>query len=257
MASEHHSPPSGSLGPWTLDDAPAGLSIFGREEVTHWLTPAMEPIHDEAGMLAALERWAEEDAEADPPVGHWAVRRGEDDAWWGRSPCDGCRRSRRISSSPGSSPQPLGQRLRDRGCTSGGCLGVRGIGTRAVRGDATRQRASGEARAAAGHAVGRRDQQVLRPAAPGVSAAAPGPCRRHQSVAGDSAVTASITGATMAAWRVNLRSPSPDLVAVERQHGEAGSLLDQDLSLRVTRTAGPWPPRLSGVSESVPRSGPR
>ena len=32
----------------------AGLAIFGSDEVTHWLTPAMEPIHDEAGMLAAL-----------------------------------------------------------------------------------------------------------------------------------------------------------------------------------------------------------
>lgn len=30
-------------------------------------------------MLAAFERWAEEDAEVEPPVGHWAVRRREDD----------------------------------------------------------------------------------------------------------------------------------------------------------------------------------
>lgn len=57
----------------------AGLTIFGREEVTHWLTPAVEPIHDVAAMRAALDRWAREDAEVDPPVGHWAVRLGEDD----------------------------------------------------------------------------------------------------------------------------------------------------------------------------------
>jgi [ribosomal protein S5]-alanine N-acetyltransferase len=72
-----------ALGPWTVKDGPAGLTIFGTDEVTHWLTPAMEPIHDEAGMLAALERWAKEDAEADPPVGHWAVRRREDDVLLG------------------------------------------------------------------------------------------------------------------------------------------------------------------------------
>ncbi|HZJ05414.1 MAG TPA: GNAT family N-acetyltransferase [Nocardioidaceae bacterium] len=67
------------LGPWAVEDAPAGLTIFGSEEVTHWLTPAMEPIHDEAGMRAVLERWAKEETEVDPPVGHWAVRRREDD----------------------------------------------------------------------------------------------------------------------------------------------------------------------------------
>ena len=48
-----------ALGPWTVEDAPAGLTIFGREEVTHWLTPAMEPIHDETGMRAALDAWAQ------------------------------------------------------------------------------------------------------------------------------------------------------------------------------------------------------
>lgn len=67
------------LGSWNVEDAHSGLTIFGRSEVTHWLTPAIEPIHDEAGMLAAVERWAEEDAEVAPPVGHWAVRRREDD----------------------------------------------------------------------------------------------------------------------------------------------------------------------------------
>jgi [ribosomal protein S5]-alanine N-acetyltransferase len=67
------------LGPWSREDAAAGLAIFGREEVTRWLTPAMEPIHDEVGMRARFESWASEDAEADPPVGHWVVRRSEDD----------------------------------------------------------------------------------------------------------------------------------------------------------------------------------
>lgn len=72
-----------TLGPWTVEDAQRGLSIFGREEVTRWLTPAMEPIHDAADMRSAIERWAEEDADVDPPVGHWAVKRREDDALLG------------------------------------------------------------------------------------------------------------------------------------------------------------------------------
>jgi RimJ/RimL family protein N-acetyltransferase len=71
------------MGPWSPEDVRAGLTIFGSDEVTHWLTPAMEPIHDDAGMAAALERWAEEDADAEPPVGHWAVRRSEDDVLLG------------------------------------------------------------------------------------------------------------------------------------------------------------------------------
>jgi ribosomal-protein-alanine N-acetyltransferase len=71
------------LGPWTVEDAPAGLTIFGREEVTHWLTPAVEPIHDEAGMRATLEQWAKEDAEVDPHVGHYGVRRREDEVLLG------------------------------------------------------------------------------------------------------------------------------------------------------------------------------
>lgn len=72
-----------NLGPWAVEDASAALAIFGREEVTRWLTPAMDPVHDEADMRATLERWAKEDAELEPPVGHWAVRRGKDDVLLG------------------------------------------------------------------------------------------------------------------------------------------------------------------------------
>ncbi len=67
------------LAPWAPEDAPAALTIFGREEVARWLTPAVDPIHDEVEMRAALEQWAKEDSEVDPPVGHWAVRRAEED----------------------------------------------------------------------------------------------------------------------------------------------------------------------------------
>jgi [ribosomal protein S5]-alanine N-acetyltransferase len=71
------------LGPWRAEDASTGVTIFGAPEVTRWLTPAMEPVRDENEMRDALARWAEEDAQADPPVGHWAVRRREDDALLG------------------------------------------------------------------------------------------------------------------------------------------------------------------------------
>src|SRR5262245_39163659 len=67
-----------ALGPWRQPDAREGLRIFGREEVTRWLTPAMDPIQDEQSMAATLDRWAKEDQEADPPVGHWAVRSRDD-----------------------------------------------------------------------------------------------------------------------------------------------------------------------------------
>ena len=66
------------IRPWRPEDAPAGVTIFGTEQVTRWLNPVMEPVKDVDGMSDALDRWAEEDAEADPPVGHWAVTRRED-----------------------------------------------------------------------------------------------------------------------------------------------------------------------------------
>ena len=66
------------LGPWIPEDAAAGLDIFGNDQVTPWLTPAMEPVPDEAEMLVTIGRWATEDAEAEPPVGHWSVRRRDD-----------------------------------------------------------------------------------------------------------------------------------------------------------------------------------
>ncbi len=57
-----------------------GVAIFGREEVTRWLNPAMSPVPDAAGMAEVMQRWAEQDAEAEPPVGHWAVRRADAEA---------------------------------------------------------------------------------------------------------------------------------------------------------------------------------
>ena len=69
------STPRLELAPWSVDDAAAGLSIFGDREVSHWLTPAVGPVSDEAAMRAWIEQWIEMDAEAEPPTGHWTVRR--------------------------------------------------------------------------------------------------------------------------------------------------------------------------------------
>jgi [ribosomal protein S5]-alanine N-acetyltransferase len=68
------------IAPWSPEDAAAALLIFGTEGVTRWLAPAMDPVHDEDGMRDVLDQWARADAQADPPVGHWAVRRREDAA---------------------------------------------------------------------------------------------------------------------------------------------------------------------------------
>ena len=98
------------LAGWRPEDASAAVTIFGTEKVTRWLTPAMEPVKDEDGMRAVLDRWAEEDAQADPPVGHWAVRRRDDGVLLGSLTLDGCPRSGKTSSSLGSSPPVIGAR---------------------------------------------------------------------------------------------------------------------------------------------------
>jgi RimJ/RimL family protein N-acetyltransferase len=63
------------LAPWRVDDAADGLSVFGDPEVARWLSPAVDPIPDEAAMRERIEQWTEMDAEAEPPAGHWTVTR--------------------------------------------------------------------------------------------------------------------------------------------------------------------------------------
>jgi ribosomal-protein-alanine N-acetyltransferase len=62
------------LAAWHVDDAEAGLTIFGRDEVSRWLTPAMGPVSDETAMRETIAKWLDEDREGDPPLGHWTVR---------------------------------------------------------------------------------------------------------------------------------------------------------------------------------------
>ncbi len=66
------------LGPWQADDAAAALTIFGSDEVSRWLTPALGPVADESTMREIIANWAVNDRDALTPVGHWTVKRRED-----------------------------------------------------------------------------------------------------------------------------------------------------------------------------------
>ncbi len=63
---------------WTLDDADAAHAIYGAEDVTHWLTPAMDRVGDIAAMRSVLHAWQEAQPNLPPPRGRWAVERKDD-----------------------------------------------------------------------------------------------------------------------------------------------------------------------------------
>ncbi|HEY5879741.1 MAG TPA: GNAT family N-acetyltransferase [Nakamurella sp.] len=63
---------------WQVDDANEALTVFGRTEVTRWLSPVMDAVSDAASMRLLLQQWIAEDARATPPTGRWAVQRVED-----------------------------------------------------------------------------------------------------------------------------------------------------------------------------------
>ena len=87
---------------------PAGLTIFGRDEVTHSLTPAMRDNPRTRPGCGPLSNCG---PKRTPSLTLRLAnkRRGDMTFWWGRSHCDGCLRSRRTtSSSPGSSPRITG-----------------------------------------------------------------------------------------------------------------------------------------------------
>jgi len=63
---------------WTVDDAEAAFAIYGVEEVTHWLTPAMDRVGDVAAMRAVLQAWHEAQPNLPPPRGRWAMERRAD-----------------------------------------------------------------------------------------------------------------------------------------------------------------------------------
>ncbi|MFI5707634.1 GNAT family N-acetyltransferase [Kribbella sp. NPDC051620] len=60
------------LRPWRDADADDALVIYGDEEVTRWLTPAMAWVPNVQTMRDVLRRWQTEDV---VPASHWAVER--------------------------------------------------------------------------------------------------------------------------------------------------------------------------------------
>ena len=65
---------------WTVDDADAAFAIYGAEDVTHWLTPAMDRVGDVGAMRAVLHAWQEAQPNLPPPRGRWAIERKDDGA---------------------------------------------------------------------------------------------------------------------------------------------------------------------------------
>ncbi|MEC3891512.1 MULTISPECIES: GNAT family N-acetyltransferase [Nocardiopsis] len=63
---------------WELGDADAALSVYGAEEVTHWLTPEWHPVTDIRAMRSVLHAWIEAGPNLIPPAGRWAIVRKED-----------------------------------------------------------------------------------------------------------------------------------------------------------------------------------
>ena len=59
------------LRPWSPADAEPALAIYGSEEVTKWLSPAMGRVSDAAGMERVITGWLSE--ELPDPAGRWAL----------------------------------------------------------------------------------------------------------------------------------------------------------------------------------------
>ncbi len=58
------------LRPWRDTDASDALVIYGDEQVTRWLTPAMTWVPNVLAMRDVLHRWKAQDV---APASHWAV----------------------------------------------------------------------------------------------------------------------------------------------------------------------------------------
>ncbi len=64
------------LRSWVAGDAAAALEVYGAEDVTRWLSPAMERVADLDHMEELLALWSTEELE--PPQRRWAVELVED-----------------------------------------------------------------------------------------------------------------------------------------------------------------------------------
>ncbi len=58
---------------WSEADAEQAFAVYGRPEVTRWLTPAIEDVGDTEGMRLLLRRWIAESRDDEAGLGHWAI----------------------------------------------------------------------------------------------------------------------------------------------------------------------------------------
>jgi RimJ/RimL family protein N-acetyltransferase len=63
------------IRPWSVNDAEQALAIYSAEDVTRWLTPAMEKVPDLTTMRSVLQTWVGTQPNLLPPCGRWAVQR--------------------------------------------------------------------------------------------------------------------------------------------------------------------------------------
>ncbi|WIX83648.1 GNAT family N-acetyltransferase [Amycolatopsis carbonis] len=54
-----------------MPDVEAALGIFGDEEVSRWLAPAMDRVADISAMQDLVAGWVADGLETEPPVGRW------------------------------------------------------------------------------------------------------------------------------------------------------------------------------------------
>jgi RimJ/RimL family protein N-acetyltransferase len=67
------------LRPWEDDDAAGALTVYGADEVTRWLAPAMTRTPDAEAMRDLLGCWRANCEELEAPAGRWAVTRRDTD----------------------------------------------------------------------------------------------------------------------------------------------------------------------------------
>ena len=58
---------------WSEDDATAALAVYGRSEVSRWLTPAIGQVTDLADMRKLIVRWIADSRDSEAGIGHWAI----------------------------------------------------------------------------------------------------------------------------------------------------------------------------------------
>ncbi|WP_196240557.1 GNAT family N-acetyltransferase [Nocardioides anomalus] len=66
------------LRPWSVDDAPDALAVFGDESVTRWLAPAVTRVPDVDDMRRLIGGWLTTPPPS--PAGRWAVTTRDDGA---------------------------------------------------------------------------------------------------------------------------------------------------------------------------------